>query len=72
MDADLYDEFGNYVGPELDSDDEEEEEREQPDEDEQPEYDVRKTDSPCVNIFMFNRTSILKSFEQHCECTIFY
>lgn len=23
MDADLYDEFGNYVGPELDSDDEE-------------------------------------------------
>jgi 116 kDa U5 small nuclear ribonucleoprotein component len=24
MDADLYDEFGNYIGPELDSDDEEE------------------------------------------------
>lgn len=23
MDSDLYDEFGNYVGPELDSDDEE-------------------------------------------------
>lgn len=23
MDADLYDEFGNYIGPELDSDDEE-------------------------------------------------
>lgn len=21
MDADLYDEFGNYIGPELDSDD---------------------------------------------------
>lgn len=34
MDADLYDEFGNYIGPELDSDDEsdsEEEEREQED-----------------------------------------
>lgn len=28
MDADLYDEFGNYVGPELDSDDDEEEEEE--------------------------------------------
>lgn len=40
MDADLYDEFGNYVGPELDSDDEEEEEQEQQDEDEQREYDV--------------------------------
>ena len=25
MDADLYDEFGNYIGPELDSDEEEEE-----------------------------------------------
>jgi U5 small nuclear ribonucleoprotein component len=24
MDADLYDEFGNYIGPELDSDDEDE------------------------------------------------
>lgn len=41
MDADLYDEFGNYVGPELDSDDEEEEEQEQQDEDEQRDYDVR-------------------------------
>ncbi|CAL1526130.1 unnamed protein product [Lymnaea stagnalis] len=35
MDADLYDEFGNYIGPELDSDDgEEEEEEEQEDDDE--------------------------------------
>jgi len=25
MDADLYDEFGNYIGPELESDEEEEE-----------------------------------------------
>jgi U5 small nuclear ribonucleoprotein component len=25
MDADLYDEFGNYIGPELESDDEEDE-----------------------------------------------
>lgn len=40
MDTDLYDEFGNYIGPELDSDDDEEEEQEQPDEDEHQEYDV--------------------------------
>lgn len=26
MDSDLYDEFGNYIGPELDSDDEEDDE----------------------------------------------
>lgn len=26
MEADLYDEFGNYIGPELDSDEESEEE----------------------------------------------
>lgn len=25
MEADLYDEFGNYIGPELDSDDDEDE-----------------------------------------------
>ena len=35
MDADLYDEFGNYVGPELESDDDDDEsddqgEREEP------------------------------------------
>lgn len=26
MDADLYDEFGNYIGPELESDDDDDEE----------------------------------------------
>lgn len=34
MDADLYDEFGNYIGPQLDSDSEDEEEayeRQEPD-----------------------------------------
>lgn len=42
MDAELYDEFGNYVGPDLDSDDEDDaEEAEQyVDDDEQQEYDV--------------------------------
>lgn len=29
MDADLYDEFGNYIGPELDSEEEEDDDFEQ-------------------------------------------
>jgi U5 small nuclear ribonucleoprotein component len=33
MDQDLYDEFGNYVGPELDSDDEDEDADEDRDQD---------------------------------------
>ena len=37
MEADLYDEFGNYIGPELDSDEESEEE-EDADEEEAVEY----------------------------------
>lgn len=42
MDTDLYDEFGNYIGPELDSDDEEEEDNQQyaDDEERQEDYDV--------------------------------
>lgn len=42
MDADLYDEFGNYVGPELDSDeddDEDDEEEQDEDDDEREEED---------------------------------
>ena len=35
MDVDLYDEFGNYIGPELDSDEEEEED----DDDDFPDQD---------------------------------
>jgi len=42
MDADLYDEFGNYIGPELDSDDDDEEEEEDQDEDE--DYDREDED----------------------------
>ena len=34
MDADLYDEFGNYIGPELPSDDESDEPSDQDNEDE--------------------------------------
>lgn len=40
MDSDLYDEFGNYVGPELDSDDDDDEPDNLQDDDEQQEYDV--------------------------------
>jgi U5 small nuclear ribonucleoprotein component len=40
MDADLYDEFGNYIGPELDSDDDEEEDQETREDEEQQDYDV--------------------------------
>lgn len=41
MDADLYDEFGNYIGPELDSEEEEDDEPEHfGDEEEQQDYDV--------------------------------
>ena len=35
MDTDLYDEFGNYVGPELDSDDEDDEDLDR-DDDQRP------------------------------------
>ncbi|XP_046349989.1 116 kDa U5 small nuclear ribonucleoprotein component-like [Haliotis rufescens] len=34
MDADLYDEFGNYIGPELDSDDDDDDEEDDRDDDE--------------------------------------
>jgi len=33
MDSDLYDEFGNYIGPELESDEEEEEQPPSPEPD---------------------------------------
>lgn len=32
MDGDLYDEFGNYIGPDLDSEEEEEDDDQQDDE----------------------------------------
>lgn len=40
MDTDLYDEFGNYIGPELDSEDEEDDEPQHGDDEERQEYDV--------------------------------
>ena len=40
MDADLYDEFGNYIGPELESDDEEEDSYAGRDVDQEQDYDV--------------------------------
>lgn len=38
MDGDLYDEFGNYIGPDLDSEEEEEEDQH----DDERDFDVRK------------------------------
>ncbi|XP_078475456.1 116 kDa U5 small nuclear ribonucleoprotein component isoform X2 [Lampetra fluviatilis] len=40
MDTDLYDEFGNYIGPELDSDDEEDDEVERDDQAEEDEEEA--------------------------------
>lgn len=40
MDADLYDEFGNYIGPELESDDEDDDDDMLTRERESQDYDV--------------------------------
>lgn len=49
MDTDLYDEFGNYIGPELDSDDDDAEEQQQFGEDEeQQDYDVSVGCCACL------------------------
>ena len=40
MEGDLYDEFGNYIGPELESDESEEEEEEREEDDEQTNEDI--------------------------------
>lgn len=45
MDSDLYDEFGNYIGPELDSDDEDDVAPVQEEEDE--DEDIRE--EVCFN-----------------------
>lgn len=52
MDSDLYDEFGNYIGPELESDEEEEEQPPSP-EPESQDIDVCKTFYICI-IMMYN------------------
>ena len=41
MDSDLYDEFGNYIGPELESDDDDDDdsEEEQKEEEDEAEFD---------------------------------
>ena len=40
MDQDLYDEFGNYIGPELDSDDDDADDSDNPDDDDYMDRDV--------------------------------
>ncbi|XP_013419342.1 116 kDa U5 small nuclear ribonucleoprotein component-like isoform X2 [Lingula anatina] len=52
MDADLYDEFGNYIGPDLESDDDEDEEEQQEDEEEEAdeeEMDMDRDDDQDIN-----------------------
>lgn len=49
MDSDLYDEFGNYIGPELESDEEEEEQPPSP-EPEQQDIDVNN----ILNMYMMS------------------
>ena len=41
MDADLYDEFGNYIGPELDSDDDDDDDDDEEDQDDDDDYGDR-------------------------------
>ena len=53
MDSDLYDEFGNYIGPDLESDSEEEEF-------EEPEIDVSLT---CDKIFVFKIAAKLLKYK---------
>lgn len=59
MDADLYDEFGNYIGPDLESEDEDDEDQDNFTQSEtQPDYDV----SFCFHIlFILNNRSFLTS-----------
>lgn len=50
METDLYDEFGNYIGPELDSD-----------EDEELDAEDREADEVCLNYI--KSTKITLNFE---------
>lgn len=61
MDADLYDEFGNYIGPELDSDEESESEEEEDEE------DVEAIVSITINVYEYpaQRSKIARGFERH-------
>lgn len=48
MDSDLYDEFGNYIGPDLESDDD----------DDQSLYGINdQQDEPDVNFFIYFRST---------------
>lgn len=53
MDSDLYDEFGNYIGPDLDSSEDEEEDFEE------PEIDVSREIFFCL--FGRRHVALLKS-----------
>lgn len=52
METDLYDEFGNYIGPELDSDEDEDIEAEDRDG-----AEVRDPKQNCIRFKLFHRFS---------------
>lgn len=54
MDTDLYDEFGNYIGPEIDSEGDEDDDMDQEDEDDAPRFgaaDVSSLARSCSTFF---------------------
>lgn len=54
MDQDLYDEFGNYIGPELDSDDDDEEDSDDEREEQDREYgDVSAVDLGSITSLQY-------------------
>ena len=58
MDSDLYDEFGNYIGPDLDSDDDEDDglipqQEEEDDDDEDEEMNEPEVCVFFVNIYIY-------------------
>jgi len=61
MDADLYDEFGNYIGPELESDDDDDESDEEG-EREEPAYGAGDVSNSPDMMFVktYNKTVIIR------------
>lgn len=58
MDADLYDEFGNYIGPELPSEDESEEAESESDKDEDEEDVSSLRSSMLIICYIHNRDEL--------------
>lgn len=61
MDGDLYDEFGNYIGPELESDDSEEE-KEEEEKEERARDDDQVCPMFCACIALITRVYLLECY----------